>query len=61
MGQKDIAEINLERCIGCGLCVSTCPEQALSLKQKPEQQHFVPPEKGVFMRPSKEFEDGIKS
>ena len=24
-------ELNVERCIGCGLCVTTCPEDALSL------------------------------
>ena len=58
---EDIAEINLDRCIGCGLCVSTCPENARSLKQKPEELSFVPPEKGVFMRPSKDIEESIKS
>lgn len=61
MGQEDVVEINLERCIGCGLCVSTCPEEALGLIQKPEDQRFVPALKGNFMRPSKEFEDMIKS
>ena len=56
MDQDDVAEIEIDRCIGCGLCVSTCPEEALSLKLKPEDQRFVPPEKGVFMRSSEEME-----
>jgi ferredoxin len=31
----------LARCIGCGLCVPTCPENALSLAKK--AQEIVPP------------------
>ena len=30
-----LAELNADRCIGCGLCVSTCPSGALSLVRKP--------------------------
>jgi len=29
--KKEIAHINLKRCIGCGNCVITCPNQAISL------------------------------
>jgi len=32
-----------ERCIGCGLCVPTCPEEALRLEQKPEEERYTPP------------------
>lgn len=31
------------RCIGCGLCVTTCPEDALRLERKPaSEQPTVP-------------------
>jgi len=29
---------NPDRCIGCGLCVSTCPSGAMSLVRKPENE-----------------------
>jgi ferredoxin/predicted transcriptional regulator len=58
---EGIAEINLDRCIGCGLCVGICPEKAIRLEHKPEDLRIVPPEKGIFMRPSKDIEDSIKS
>jgi Fe-S-cluster-containing hydrogenase component 2 len=35
------APLNLDRCIGCGLCVSTCPTNSLSLVRKAEQS-YVP-------------------
>jgi len=35
--------LNVNRCIGCGLCVSTCPTKSLSLVRKPkEKQPYVP-------------------
>ena len=37
------AELQQERCIGCGLCVSTCETGALRLERKPEgEQRQVP-------------------
>jgi len=57
---EDSVQITLEGCIGCGLCVSTCPEQALSLEKKPEDSIQVPPQSGTFMRPSSEIEKSIK-
>jgi ferredoxin len=35
-------EVNLDRCIGCGLCVTSCPEEAITLSPKPEDQRRVP-------------------
>ena len=56
----EVAEINLDRCIGCGLCVTTCPEEALSLKEKPEAERRVPPERSDFMKPTAEFESRFR-
>ena len=33
-----------ERCIGCGLCVSTCTEQIRLLVKKPSDKLYQPPE-----------------
>jgi Fe-S-cluster-containing hydrogenase component 2 len=44
---EDKAVINLNRCIGCGLCVSTCPSDAMQLVKKPVDQQYVPPETGM--------------
>jgi Fe-S-cluster-containing hydrogenase component 2 len=38
-----LAVLDQDRCIGCGLCVSTCPSGALKLARKPsELQPDVP-------------------
>ncbi len=38
------AILKSERCIGCGLCVATCPNNALALQRKPETARtLVPP------------------
>ena len=39
----DRVTLNSDRCIGCGLCVSTCPSGALALMRKPgSEQTQVP-------------------
>jgi Fe-S-cluster-containing hydrogenase component 2 len=37
-GEVDRVALDTHRCIGCGLCVSTCPSGALSLERKPESE-----------------------
>jgi Pyruvate/2-oxoacid:ferredoxin oxidoreductase delta subunit len=36
IGQEEVATVNYNRCIGCGLCVTTCPSEAITLELKPE-------------------------
>jgi ferredoxin len=37
----DVVALNLKRCIGCGLCISVCPTEALRLE--PREGAPVPP------------------
>ena len=41
--KNGVAQIDFDYCIGCGLCVTTCPSEALSLKRKDESEIKVPP------------------
>jgi ferredoxin len=44
MNADGAAEIDYDRCIGCGLCISACPDDALSLVPKPGEKRDVPVE-----------------
>jgi Fe-S-cluster-containing hydrogenase component 2 len=41
------AIIDLDRCIGCGLCVTTCKKEALSLLEKTKKT--IPPRNAVML------------
>jgi ferredoxin len=56
MTEDQVAGINLDRCIGCGLCINTCPEEALTLVSKPEEERREPPPTNQFMRSSQDIE-----
>ncbi len=40
---EDAYKVIQERCIGCGLCVTTCPEEAIQLVRKEDEDLVVPP------------------
>jgi Pyruvate/2-oxoacid:ferredoxin oxidoreductase delta subunit len=37
------AQVDLLRCVGCGVCVVACPDGALSLVRRPEEEILAPP------------------
>jgi len=39
----DVYEIIREKCIGCGVCVSTCPTEAITLVHKSPEEDTIPP------------------
>ena len=45
------AQVDQLRCVGCGVCVQTCPEGALGLVRRPEQEvNPVPQSKSDWMQ-----------
>ena len=39
-----VCEVNSEYCVGCGLCVPICPEDALVLFRRQQGEVPLPPE-----------------
>ena len=39
-----VAEINQHKCVGCGICVVQCEQEALTLVRRPEEEILLPPE-----------------
>lgn len=58
----DELSLNTDRCIGCGLCSTGCPTGAILLVQKNPGHPKTPPppDKYIFMRPSREFDADIE-
>jgi Fe-S-cluster-containing hydrogenase component 2 len=40
---EETASVLRNRCIGCGLCVTTCPQEAIRLQEKPQAEKSTPP------------------
>jgi len=34
----DVCEVDHARCVGCGVCISACPTDALSMERRPEDE-----------------------
>jgi Fe-S-cluster-containing hydrogenase component 2 len=45
-----VAVVDLSACIGCGLCVTTCPDEAIRLFEKPETKTPPTTEKALYMK-----------
>jgi Pyruvate/2-oxoacid:ferredoxin oxidoreductase delta subunit len=40
--EDDAYRVLVERCIGCGVCTSTCPTESIKLVRKPESERDMP-------------------
>jgi electron transport complex protein RnfB len=44
---EDTASVNVDRCIGCGLCITRCEFESMILKPKKDTEKWVPPENTI--------------
>jgi ferredoxin len=47
-------EVSVDKCIGCGLCVSVCQEEAIDLTEVATATHPFPSETEMFTSISKD-------
>jgi ferredoxin len=40
---EGVAVVDRQRCIGCGLCVTGCPNDVARLQRRPDAEAVVPP------------------
>ena len=34
MGEDEVPDVDLDRCIGCGVCATGCPSEAIELEER---------------------------
>jgi len=40
----EVSVIDLTKCIGCGICVTGCPNEAMKLELRPDAEIIHPPD-----------------
>ncbi|MBU2550982.1 MAG: 4Fe-4S binding protein [Proteobacteria bacterium] len=55
----EVYRVLTEKCIGCGLCVTTCPAEAIALIRKPEDRIVIPPRDEVAWNDERARQRGL--
>jgi len=55
----EVAHIDRNRCVGCGVCVLACPDEAMSLIRRPVEEINPPPVTEEEWRQRRAFERGL--
>ncbi len=48
MGEDDIPVVDFDRCFGCAVCATGCPEEAITMVNKPD--FLAPPKNGKELK-----------